>query len=193
MVRLVAFTMLLAVCWCSVLEKKTTADESDVAVPSPDRSAANIPPVSAADVADASQKWFITVLVGKDCRFCTRMLSDFAGHPDLRVFVHTEDHRKSWANWNVCSMDDPKQAARFKPPHSDLKIKGYPTLLVQPPTSGTYGSAHTIVLQKTGYDGDASKLAQQLKTSIQRYAAAAGRSTSPEAIANRTSASRPLR
>ena len=175
MARLCVLPALLLITWFSVLAQAADIGEGAIAE---------------SQATDASNKWFITVLVQKDCRICDRMISAFAAHPDLQIFVNTDDPRKSWANWNVCSMDDPKQAARFSPPYSDLKIKGYPTLLVQPPANGKYGSAQTIVMQKTGYDGNASKLAQQLKTSIERYAATAERTASSDAIANRKSGSR---
>jgi hypothetical protein len=149
--------------------------------------------IAESDTVDASEKWFITVLVRRDCRICDRMVSDFAQHPHLRPLVNALDHQQSWANFNVCHMDDPTQAARFKHPNSDLTIKGYPTLLVQPPTSGKYGSAQTIVLQKTGYDGNASKFADQLMKSIVRYASAIEQKTTSEAIANRKPASTRVR
>ena len=139
--------------------------------------------------ADDSDKWYITLLTRNRCAHCERMRRDFAEDPNLKAFVDTADHKNSWANWNVCSMDDPTQASRFKPPQSNLKIKGFPTLLVQPPSNGKYGPSQTIVFQKTGYDGNPRKLAQQLSEAINHHAAEAkGRTgATSNTIARRTS------
>jgi hypothetical protein len=189
MARLWVFMVLLPVGLSSVLLQSTSAGEEEATRPSPDRSVADNASDSVSQATEASQKWFITVLTRKDCTVCQQMISAFAEHPKLRELANTEDHRSSWANWNVVTMDDRKQSARFRAPYSDLTIKGYPTLLIQPPASGRYGSAHTVVLQKTGYDGNAQKLAQQIKTSIERYAATADQGMRSEAIANRKSTS----
>ncbi len=127
--------------------------------------------------ADAD-KWYITLLTRHGCAHCYRLERDFAEHPALKAFASTSDRKKSWSNFNVCSMDDPVQARRFMAPQSDIRIKGYPTLLVQPPSNGKYGPNQTIVLQKTGYNGNAQKLAAQLRQSINQYATNAGQQAS---------------
>jgi hypothetical protein len=136
-----------------------------------------------------TDKWYVTLLTRHGCAYCDRLERDFAEHPALKAFANTDDRKTSWSNFNVCSMDDPAQSHRFIAPQSDIRIKGYPTLLVQPPSNGRYGSSQTIVLQKTGYDGNARKLAAQLRQSINQYAANAGRRTNslPEVTARRVS------
>jgi hypothetical protein len=121
--------------------------------------------------ADDSHKWYITVLTTKGCQACEILKRDFEEHPDLRAFVNVKDYKQSWSHFNFYSMDDATQNWRFKPPKSDLAIKGFPTLIVQPPFNGRYGKSSTIVMQKTGYDGDARKLARQMSHAIKTYVA----------------------
>jgi thioredoxin-related protein len=123
-----------------------------------------------------SSKWFITLLIADGCPHCERLRRDFAQHPQLKAIVDTGARQKSWAHWNVCAMEDSVQSRRFKATHSSVKIQGYPTLLVQPPRNGQYGNSQAIVLQKTGYDGDAPKLARQLSSSIERHKARVSKS-----------------
>ena len=115
--------------------------------------------------ADDSHKWFISVLTTKNCRYCDNLKRDFATSDHLKPFVDTEDHTQSWAHFNVYSSDDATQAWRFK----DIKVTGYPTILVQPPRSGRFGDPKAVVLQKTGYDGDPKKLAETIRGGINTY------------------------
>ena len=115
--------------------------------------------------ADDSHKWFISVLAARNCRYCDHLKRDFATSPHLKPFVDTEDHTQSWAHFNVYLSDDETQAWRFK----DIKVTGYPTLIIQPPRNGRFGDPKVVVLQKTGYDGDAKKLADTIRTGISSY------------------------
>jgi hypothetical protein len=139
-----------------------------------------------------SGKWYITLLTRNGCPHCEQLKRDFGLHPLLKVFVDTETRNTSWAHWNICDMDDPSQAWRFKAPHSNVTIRGYPTLLIQPPLNGKYGDTKAIVFQKTGYDGDALKLARLLSESIERHQARASSDTSSstDPIARRRSSLR---
>ena len=115
--------------------------------------------------ADDSHKWFISVLTTKNCRYCDNLKRDFATSDHLKPFVDVDDHTQSWAHFNVYSSDDATQAWRFK----DIKVTGYPTILVQPPRSGRFGDPKAVVLQKTGYDGDPKKLAETIRGGISTY------------------------
>lgn len=115
--------------------------------------------------ADDSHKWFISVIVRRDCPACERLLADLAASPYLKAYVDVEDHTQSWAHFNVFQAEDQTQAWRFK----DIRIGGYPTILVQPPRNGRYGDPHTVVLQKTGYDGNPEKLAAAIRSAILQY------------------------
>ena len=50
-----------------------------------------------------------------------------------------------------------------------IKIEGYPTVLIQPPINGQYGDPATVVFQQTGYDGDAEKLSNRMTVATRRY------------------------
>lgn len=115
--------------------------------------------------ADDSHKWFITVISTRNCTYCEKLKQDFANSPHLRPFVNAQDHKQSWAHYNVYSAQDQTQAWRWR----GIKLGGFPTLIIQPPRDGRYGDPKTVVLQKTGYDGNAKKLAGELRAGIVRY------------------------
>jgi hypothetical protein len=115
--------------------------------------------------ADDSHKWFISVLTARNCRHCESLKRDFATSDHLKPFVDVDDHAQSWAHFNVYASEDATQAWRFK----DIKVAGYPTIIVQPPRNGRFGDAKTVVLQKTGYDGDAKKLAEAIRSGVSLY------------------------
>lgn len=115
--------------------------------------------------ADDSHKWFVTLLTQKNCPACERLKADFARAPELKAFVAVDDYKRSWAHYNVYRVPDPTQDWRWK----GLKIKGFPTLLIQPPFSRKFGDPATVVMQKTGYDGRPEKLAREISNGIKLY------------------------
>jgi hypothetical protein len=115
--------------------------------------------------ADDSHKWFVSVVTTRNCRYCESLKRDFATSEYLKPFVDTEDHTQSWAHFNVYAIEDQTQTWRFK----DIKLSGYPTLIIQPPRNGRFGDPKTVVLQKTGYDGDPKKLADAIRAGIGTY------------------------
>jgi hypothetical protein len=117
--------------------------------------------------ADDSHKWFITVITTRNCRYCESLKKDFTSSANLRPFVDQEDHTNSWAHYNVFSAEDQTQAWRWE----GIQLAGYPTLLIQPPRDGRYGDPKTVVMQKTGYDGDSQKLATAIRNGITAYVA----------------------
>lgn len=116
--------------------------------------------------ADDSHKWFISIVSIENCPYCVQLERDFAASPDLMAFANPHDFKNSWSHFNVFRANDATQKWRWK----NVKLVGYPTILVQPPRSGEYGDPRTIVWQKTGYDGDAKKLAAGLRAAISNYA-----------------------
>jgi hypothetical protein len=121
--------------------------------------------------ADDSGKWFISVVEKPGCEHCRRLVTDFKSADALQAFVDVEDHNKSWAHFNVYRSDDPTQSWRWQ----SIKVTGYPTLLIQPPRNGAYGDPATVVRQITGYDGNAKRLATDIRNSIAKYASTAKR------------------
>jgi hypothetical protein len=117
--------------------------------------------------ADDSHKWFITVITTRNCRYCESLKQAFASSTDLRPFVDQEEHANSWAHYNVFSAEDQTQAWRWE----GIQLAGYPTLLIQPPRDRSYGEPKTVVMQKTGYDGDSQKLATAIRSAITTYVA----------------------
>lgn len=115
--------------------------------------------------ADDSQKWFISVVTTRRCKYCDNLKRDFASSTHLKPYVDVEDHTQSWAHYHAYQIEDQTQKWRFE----GIKFGGYPTLIIQPPRNGRFGDPRTVVLQKTGYDGDAKKLAETIRSSITTY------------------------
>lgn len=118
--------------------------------------------------ADDSHKWFISLVVKDGCAPCAKLKADMETAPPLRAFVNPQDHTKSWAHYNVFRWEDATQQWRWR----GITVRGLPTLLIQPPRNGQYGDCKSVVWQKTGYDGDPEKLAQDLRRAIYQYVAA---------------------
>jgi hypothetical protein len=117
--------------------------------------------------ADDSGKWFIYIVTMQGCQPCAKLKRDWASSQDLQAFAKPSDASNSWAHFTTYDKDDETQAWRFK----NIKISSYPTIIIQPPRSGTFGDPKTVVFQKAGYDGDPKKLAQAMSSAIRRYSA----------------------
>lgn len=120
--------------------------------------AAMRPPASDAD------KWFISVLSMKGCAGCEKLKRDWATDPWLLALANPADPKQSWSHYTVYDKDDQSQAFRFE----NIKVTAYPTILVQPPRSGRYGEASTVVFQKV-YGGDPEALARDITQAIRQY------------------------
>lgn len=124
----------------------------------PDVLAALAPP------ADDSHKWFITVITLEGCAPCKRLLADWQSSPALAAFAQPGNARASWAHLNIYAAEDETQTWRWQ----NIAVKSYPTILLQPPRNGRYGKAATVVLQKSGYNGQPGELAAQLRAAIEK-------------------------
>lgn len=122
--------------------------------------AAMSPPESDAD------KWFISVLSMQRCAACERLKREWATNEWLLALGNPADPDNSWAHYTVYDKDDESQAYRFE----NIEVTAYPTILVQPPRSGRYGDASTVVYQGV-YQGDPERLARAISSAIRRYIA----------------------
>jgi hypothetical protein len=113
---------------------------------------------------DDAGKWFVTVLTTKDCSACDQLKRDWASSPWLQALAKPGDPAGSWAHYSVYDKNDPTQAFRWKA----IKVTSFPTIIVQPPRSGIYGSPATVVYQDV-YRGDPKLQAQSITTAIRRY------------------------
>ncbi len=128
------------------------------------------PPASDAD------KWFISLVTMKGCGPCERLKSDWKTSPHLLSLADPSSRENSWAHFGVYPREDRSQAFRFE----RLQIRSYPTVIVQPPRSGKYGPAATVVFQESGYDGDALKLKTKIVAAIRQYVEKLPRRATPE-------------
>jgi hypothetical protein len=115
--------------------------------------------------ADDSHKWFITVLTTRNCRPCAQLKADWGTSQYLKAFAIPGDQKNSWAHINFYDATDETHAWWQK----NIKIAGYPTVLIQPPRSKQYGDPSTVVLQKTGYNGKPEELAAKMSAGLKTY------------------------
>jgi hypothetical protein len=114
--------------------------------------------------ADDSHKWFLTIVTAPKCGYSARLKTDLGKAP-LKAWADVQDTGKSWSHFHEYVAGDQTQDWRWK----QIKIAGYPTILIQPPVSGQYGDPATVVFQQTGYDGAADKLSASMTSAIRRY------------------------
>jgi len=117
--------------------------------------------------ADDSHKWFITVLTMKNCGPCNQLKADWQTSQHLRAFAIPGDQKNSWAHINFYDVENETHAWWQK----NLKISGYPTILIQPPRTKQYGDPSTVVFQKTGYNGKPEELAAKMSAGMKTYVA----------------------
>lgn len=129
--------------------------------------------------ADDSHKFTLTVLYGayRNSQL-DKLKQDLLTAKELEPWVRCKDRGKG--SYDVASTEESHLHCRFdqhKSPYvpkqwTGIKILDYPTLLLQPPRNGKWGPPDTVINQKTGYDGDPTKLAEWIRGSIGRYALA---------------------
>lgn len=114
---------------------------------------------------DDSDKWYISVVSQAGCPPCERLKADFMESDTLRAWVNVDDPAHSWAHYQVYRIEDETQRYRWE----HIRLRAFPTLIIQPPRNGKYGKCATVVAQITGYDGNPDKLSKQMSDAIQRY------------------------
>lgn len=114
---------------------------------------------------DDSHKWYISLITKENCPWCELLKKHFAETEELRAWVNVENQAESWAHYNVYRQEDRTQDWRWK----NLHIRGYPTLIVQPPRNREWGDPAAVVMQKTGYDGNARALSTAMRKAIETY------------------------
>lgn len=115
---------------------------------------------------DDSHKWFISVITSANCKYCELLKNDIINDKNLKAWINTSSPSKSFTHYNIYRIEDQTQSTwRFK----NLKIKGVPTIVIQPPLNGEYGPNKTTVAQLTGYNGDAKALSDKIGQAITNY------------------------
>lgn len=114
---------------------------------------------------DDSHKWFISIITSPNCAACDKLKADWKTSTYLLAFANPDDAKQSWAHYRVYRSDDPTQGWRWKA----IRIASYPTILIQPPRNRRFGDPGTVVMQVTGYDGDAKQLATAMSAAIRKY------------------------
>lgn len=111
---------------------------------------------------DDSAKWFFSVIFD-DGPKSARLAADLQTAP-LSAFCQPNDPENSWSHFCKYKAGDKTQAWRWK----DIRIDGYPTVIIQPPRNKSFGDPSAVVVQLTGYD-NAQRLNDQLRAGILNY------------------------
>ena len=114
--------------------------------------------------ASDKEKWFISVITTRGCAPCEKLQREFSSDPWLHALADPQNPERSWSHFNRYDRSDRSQMWRF----DKLRIDSYPTILVQPPRSGSYGPPGTVVFQGS-YQGDPRRLATEMTQAIRRY------------------------
>lgn len=109
-------------------------------------------------------KWFISVVKIKNCAMCQKLERDWQTDPWLKALAIPGRPNESWAHFNAYYFDDESQQHRWK----NITFSAFPTVIVQPPRNGRYGSPGTCVYQAT-YRGDPRQLADNIGKAIRLY------------------------
>lgn len=112
---------------------------------------------------DDSHKWFVTVITQKNCPPCDKLLADI-GAGKMRAWVDARDAKQSWAHFNVYDLNDATQKHRWE----KIRVRGTPTIIVQPPRNGDFGKPSNVVFQQTGYQ-DSEALTVGMRDAMLAY------------------------
>lgn len=116
---------------------------------------------------DDSHKFFITVLKPMDyrCEPCDLLVEHLKNSQVLRPWVDVNNHENSFMHCNIDFHPD-----KFRPKKWEgIKVLGYPTIILQPPLNGQFGSPNTVINQKTGYNGKPEELDDWIRKSLEKY------------------------
>lgn len=116
------------------------------------------PPQSDAD------KWFISVITTEGCSACEDLKREWKRSRWLQNLAEPKNPKRSWAHFAIYSRQDATQSWRW----DSIQLSAYPTIIVQPPKNGRYGSNSTVVYQGV-YGGDPKALASDILVAIRQY------------------------
>jgi hypothetical protein len=123
---------------------------------------------------DDSHKWFLTIIEADfKCPPCDQLKRDLMNAEVLQKWVRLEERKDkrlystedSFLHVNFEFLKNPWKPDRWK----GIDVKGYPTVLIQPPLNGKWGPPTTVVNQRTGYDGKPEGLEKFIRESIVKY------------------------
>lgn len=124
--------------------------------------------------ADDNHKWFLTIYETDNCGPCAKLKRDLATDRHLRALVNTGDHKHSWAHLNVYHAKDEAQAFRYQ----QIRVRKFPTIVIQPPGNGAFGPKGTVVAQIEGYSSGAD-LTRKIAAAIKGYCKSLAESKKP--------------
>ena len=91
------------------------------------------------------EKWFVTLIIKSGSIESEKMRSMLASDPDIRAWVDAGDSQRSTTHYQVRNVDDVTQADWLAGLRPAIARSGLPLVVLQPPRSGKFGDAKTIV------------------------------------------------
>lgn len=114
---------------------------------------------------DDSDKWFVSVFYDESDT-SKKLLKDFDNDASLLAFVYAQEPYKPWAHYNVYNVKDATQKWRV----DGFKVTTVPTIVVQPPRNGIWGSPRTVVFHSGNYlYQDPQALGTMMSSAVQQY------------------------
>ena len=91
------------------------------------------------------EKWFVTLIIKSGSIESEKMRSMLASDPEIRAWVDAGDSQRSTTHYQVRNVDDVTQADWLLGLRPAIARSGLPLVVLQPPRSGKFGDAKTIV------------------------------------------------
>lgn len=113
-----------------------------------------LPAIGAEPSPDA--RFTIEVYSQSGCAYCVQLARDLKGQ-----------QLKPIADWaNVKTITLAKDSATF----AQNSVRTTPTIIVRPPAKGTFGDSAATAFRVDGYDGNARKLAGEMRVALAKWA-----------------------
>lgn len=123
---------------------------------------------------DDSYMWHVSVWHIPGCQPCKSLMADFRDAQALLAFVSAPQNGTAWAHYHEFDGSDETQKFR----REAFKIKSYPTVIIQVPRNGSWGTPGTVVFWREGYETP-EKLASEMSAALKKYAAWASKNGYP--------------
>lgn len=131
------------------------------------------------ETIDSNEKWFVIVFTSPGCPPCATLKRDLKSSPLLTKF--TDGRRVIYSIVPVDSVEG-RRLTKIIP------VVGTPTIRIQPPMSGKYGSPRKIIFTKVGYstarerEGSQRKLRDDIVRAVKRAASGGNLPPKPRSV-----------
>jgi len=117
------------------------------------------------DTPQAGKRWFVSLVYRPGGKASETLRADFLKSPALQAWAKPDNDAKSWAVYREFALGSPEQLAFTK----NINLRGTPTVILQPPTSGDYGPTTRVAMHVVGYSRGPDNLGNYLRDSIKDH------------------------